>query len=405
MILPGRGESIFLYALFISVTALSLDIVLPAYPVIAEEFSLRSPTPLQGNILLFVVGMLFGELLSGPLADRLGRRKTMFGCVGVFAAGTGICMAAPNYETLILGRALQGVGAAGFKICTRAIIRDRFSGADMAKLMSFVMATFIFLPFVAPAIGDYLTRSFGWRSIYVFLALHAAAIAIWFLMRHPETLPDLGGEAVGKRNILRGCAIFFRTRQSVIYTLAAGILFGVHLGFISLSPLIFAEVYGVTDEFPLYFGAMVCAFGMALLLNGRFVISIGMQKMIDTGLLLTAITQMIFLALYLWKGEAEFILFFVYIFILLFSLGLIFGNSTALIMEPVGKIAGTASALSSSLSTAIAVPVSTLLGLFYNKDIGSFCGPVLLFTLSALLIVRFMNRPPLPFSPPGKSPR
>lgn len=112
-------ESTLIYALLICVSALSLDIVLPAYPAISTEFSPLTASELQGNILFFVVGMLFGELLSGPLADRLGRRKVILGCAGVFGVGTLICMLSPAYQWLLLGRAIQGTGAAGFKICTR----------------------------------------------------------------------------------------------------------------------------------------------------------------------------------------------------------------------------------------------------------------------------------------------
>lgn len=274
----------------------------------------------------------------------------------------------------------------------RAIIRDRHSGAAMAKLMSWVMATFIFIPFIAPALGFWLEQNWGWRNIYSFLAIYVALIAFWFCLRHPETLSGVRSANSESSHIYQDCAIFFGTRVSVLYTLVAGILFGVHLGFISLSPLLFADIYGIgAEQFAFYFGAMVCAFGVALFLNGKLVSNIGMRKMVNVGLMLMITTQTAFLSLYWLRGEAEFWMFFVYVFILLFCLGLIFGNLTALIMEPLGKIAGTASALSSSLSTLIAIPLGALLGILYQGDISSFAGPIMLLTAFAVLSIRLFT--------------
>jgi DHA1 family bicyclomycin/chloramphenicol resistance-like MFS transporter len=368
---PKTIESIALYALLTAVTALSLDIVLPAYSAIRGDFGEIADQELQRSILLFVGGMLIGELLAGALADRWGRRVALAVSVGVFAAGTLICLLAPSYMWLLVGRVVQGLGAAGQKICTRAIIRDRYSGAAMARIMSYVLAVFVALPFVAPALGAVLTQWFGWRSIFIFLGLYCVATFAWFWGRHPETLPS-AHSAYSPISFPLAARIFLRHRSCVGLTLTAGFLFGIHLSFISLSPLLFADNYQIVDKFPLYFGGVVCAFGLALILNAKYVERIGMGFMVAVGLLALNVSQLTFLAVSFFQADMPLSLFLVYVFFVLFSLGLVFGNVTALILQPVGSIAGVASALTSAVSTAVALIVSAFAGFFYLGSLWAF---------------------------------
>lgn len=369
---PKTIESIALYALLTAVTALSLDIVLPAYSAIRGDFGGITDQELQRSILLFVGGMLIGELLAGALADRWGRRVALAVSVGVFAAGTLICLLAPSYMWLLVGRVLQGVGAAGQKICTRAIIRDRYSGAAMARIMSYVLAVFVALPFVAPALGAVLTQWFGWRSIFIFLGLYCVATFAWFWGRHPETLLSPHSSTYSPIGFPRAARIFLHHRRCVGLTFTAGFLFGVHLSFISLSPLLFADNYQIVDKFPLYFGGVVCAFGLALILNAKYVERIGMGFMVAVGLLALNVSQLTFLAVSFFQADMPLSLFLVYVFFVLFSLGLVFGNVTALILQPVGSIAGVASALTSAVSTAVALIVSAFAGFFYLGSLWAF---------------------------------
>ena len=380
---PGTVESIVLYALLTAVTALSLDIILPAYPAIGNEFSLLGGLDLQSSILLFVGGMLIGELLAGALADRCGRRVTMAASVGVFGAATLVCLLAPTYEWLLAGRVLQGVGAAGQKICTRAIIRDRYSGEAMARIMSYVLAVFVALPFIAPALGAAFAENFGWRSIFIFLGTYALAIFLWYSWRHPETLPR---PPARNYSFINAARVFFCQKSCVLLTLTAGILFGVHLAFISLSPLLFADIYQVTDQFPRYFGSVVCAFGFALLLNARLVMRFGMTALIVAGLVILNVSQMLFLVLLFYNGVAPFWAFLIQLFLVLFSLGLIFGNLTALILQPLGNFAGVGSALSSALSSAVALVVSFAMGFIYAGKLDQFVFPCAFAVLAATAI-------------------
>lgn len=385
---PGDLESVALYASVTAVTALSLDIILPAYEAIGRDFS-ASAVQLQHSLLLFVAGMLIGEVLAGVLADRTGRRNTVAMSVAVFAIGTLVCLLAPIYELLLIGRALQGVGAAGLKICIRAVIRDRYSGAAMARIMSYVLVTFVALPFIAPALGATFTENFGWRSIFIFLVVYTLVIFLWYGWRHPETLPQ---SSARDYSFITAVQVFFRQKHSVQLTLTAGILFGVHLAFISLSPLLFANIYQVTDHFPRYFGSVVCAFGLALLINARLVMRFGMTTLTIAGLVLLNVSQMLFLVVLFYNGAAPFWTFLTQLFLMMFSLGLIFGNLTALILQPLGNFAGVGSALSSALSSAIALVVSFAMGFVYVGKLDQFIFPSVFAVLIATAIFVLSTR-------------
>jgi len=380
---PGTFESIALYACLTAITALSLDILLPAYSALGADLGVAAGVNLQHSLLLFVVGMLLGELLSGDLTDRYGRRPIMTASVLVFCIGTLICLLAQTYLWFLLGRVLQGMAAAGQKICTRAIIRDRYSGAAMARIMSYVLVTFVALPFIAPALGAVFTENFGWRSIFRFLGIYALVIFLWFCWRHPETLTQ---SSARNYSFISAVRVFFRQKRSVLLTLTAGILFGVHLAFISLSPLLFADIYQVTDHFPRYFGSVVCAFGLALLINARLVMRFGMAALIVAGLVVLNVSQMLFLVVLLYNGAAPFWAFLIQLFLMLFALGLIFGNLTALILQPLGNFAGVGSALSSALSSAVALLVSFAMGFIYAGKLSQFVFPSVIAVLAATVI-------------------
>lgn len=184
-------ERIILYALLTSLTSISIDALLPALRQIGEEVGVAPPLSTQHIISLFIFGMAFGELLVGPLSDAIGRKKALVLGVCLYAVGTITAMLAGSLEIVIIGRFLQGVGASGPKIATRAMIRDQFDGDAMARVMSFMFTLFILVPMLAPAMGQGMISFGGWRSVFGICLAIALLLGIWLVMRHPETLPVL----------------------------------------------------------------------------------------------------------------------------------------------------------------------------------------------------------------------
>ena len=183
--MPRRSEFVALSALLMSSVALSVDIMLPALGEIARDFSLRDDNDRQFIIVALFLGLTFGQLLFGPLSDTLGRRPMILAGLGFFIAGAVVSAVAPSFEVMIAGRLMQGFGAAGPRIVTVAMIRDRFEGRPMAEILSLVMGIFIFVPIVAPSRTGAASLPAG--SLLV-LAIIGMVAANWFLLRQPETL-------------------------------------------------------------------------------------------------------------------------------------------------------------------------------------------------------------------------
>ena len=154
-------ERIALYALLTSLTSVSIDALLPGLRAIGADLGISPPLSTQHIISLFILGMAFGELLLGPLSDALGRKKALILGLCVYAAGTAVAMLAGSLEMVVFGRFLQGVGVAGPKIATRAMIRDQFEGDAMARVMSFMFTLFILVPMLAPALAQVIIAAAG----------------------------------------------------------------------------------------------------------------------------------------------------------------------------------------------------------------------------------------------------
>ncbi|HDL41556.1 MAG TPA: MFS transporter, partial [Actinobacteria bacterium] len=184
----GRREFTVLMSMTMALTALSIDIMLPAFPLIRQSFGLdTTSTDVAGIITVFFVGLAVAQLFYGPLADRFGRKPVLYGGYVVFLAGVTLSIIAPTLPWLLAARFLWGVGAAGARVIALSIVRDQFEGEAMAKTMSFIMAIFIMVPVVAPAIGAAIIAVAPWRTLFWFVGGFAGVVALW-ARRLPETL-------------------------------------------------------------------------------------------------------------------------------------------------------------------------------------------------------------------------
>lgn len=176
-------ERIVLYASLTALTAVSIDALLPGLREMAGELAPAPPLSTQHVVTLFVFGMVFGELFLGPISDAIGRKRALLAGLGIFAVGTLVALFASSLEAVILGRVLQGIGVAGPKIATRAMIRDQFEGEAMARVMSFLFSLFILVPMVAPALGQGVIALTGWRGMFtLYLALALGLGVAWQLI-------------------------------------------------------------------------------------------------------------------------------------------------------------------------------------------------------------------------------
>ena len=364
-------DYVILVALTISTVALSTDVMLPALGMVGEAFALSNINDTQYVVSVFFVGFALGQLVVGPLSDSLGRRPLVLWGYGLFLVGCALSIFASTWSVMLIGRFLQGLGAAAPRIVTVAMVRDDYKGRMMAKIMSVVMAVFIIVPALAPALGQGLIYFGGWRMAFVGLVLVALPTAIWFMLRMPETLPQDRRLPFSISTIAHGLGVIFRTRVTMGYTIAGGLLFGLFLGYLSTAQQIFQTSFNKGDWFALYFGMAALSIGSASFLNSRMVMMLGMRRLSHGAVTLFTVTSTSFLAL-MWLslgGVPPFFAFMIWLLVSFFFIGIMFGNVMALAMEPLGKFAGLGSAFIGAASTAISLPFGWVISDRYDGTV------------------------------------
>ena len=365
-----KTDKIFIamMASLMAVTAISIDAMMPVLGIIRESFETSHPNQVQLIISMMFAGMALGQLIFGPLSDALGRRKILFLTLGIYCIGSLVCLLATTIEAMLMGRVIQGLGAAGPYVCSISIVRDTYSGRAMARVMSLIMMIFVMVPVAAPAFGQAIVLVASWHYIFVFYLFYAVLIALWMFFRFKETLPPEKRVAFTWANIRKDVREVLTNRHTMCYTLAMGCLFGSLIGDLNSVQQIFQERYAVGKMFVVYFGLQALAFGVSSLFNARWVERYGMRYLCIRALLLFTFTSVVVLALH-FVMDIGFWLFFFYGCIICLSVGLLFGNLNALAMEPMGHIAGLAAAVIGAVSNLVAIPAGTLIGQYYDGTI------------------------------------
>lgn len=361
-------EFVILMASMMSLVAMSIDTMLPALGLMGEDLHTTYPNQIQYVVVCLFGGMIVGQLIAGPLSDAIGRKKMLYAGFFVYFIGTVICYFSDNIDLMLLGRIIQGIGVAGPRIAAVAIVRDKYSGRDMAQLMSIVMMIFILVPAIAPTVGQVILHFSNWRAIFLLYIVMTFILWGWIYFRLEETLKPEDKINFSVKDILRGFKIVFTNRIALVYTFCMGVCFGSLIGYVNSSRQIFQEHFQTGNLFSLYFGILALTIGVASLVNSRIVQKYGMRHISIRATLAIVIASAIFLALHLVMSVTLWV-FMIYACVLFFSFGMMFGNLNSIAMEPLGHIAGIASAVIGSVSTAITVVVGSLIGQSYNDTL------------------------------------
>ncbi len=384
------GEFVPLVALLISLVALATDAMLPALPAIGRDLEAPRRNDVQFVITAMFLGLGLGQMVFGPLSDRIGRRPAIHAGLVLFMAGCLMSILAPTFEAMIAGRVLQGFGAAGPRVVTMALVRDRYEGRRMARLLSFAMAVFILVPAVAPALGQGIQWLGGWRAIFATFVVMAAAAFAWFGLRQPETLPPARRRPLTPRAVGGGVLEVLRNRAALGYTLAIGFVFALFVAYLTSAQQVFQEAYRTGALFPAYFGVLALAIGGASLANGRLVMKHGMQRLTKLATMTIALVSAAAWALaFAFEGLPPLWLFIGYMLAVFLCIGLLFGNLNALAMEPLGHIAGVGSAVVASLSTFISLPLGAVVGLSFDGTIYPLLAAFAVFAAAAFAAIRW----------------
>ena len=386
----GPGEFLALVALLISLVALATDTMLPALPAIGRDLGASRPNDVQFVITALFLGLGLGQIVFGPLSDRIGRRSAIHAGLVLFMGGCLMSIFAPTFEVMIAGRVLQGIGVAGPRVVTMALVRDQYEGRRMARLMSFVMAVFILVPTVAPALGQGILWLGGWRAIFTtFFAIAAIAFA-WFALRQPETLPAARRRPLSPRAIGGAVLEVLRIRTALGYTLATGCVHAPFIAYLSSAQQIFQEAYGTGALFPVYFGVLALAIGGASLVNGRLVPRHGMRRLSRAATVSIVLVSVVAWTLaFAFEGLPPLWLFMAYLLAVFLCIGLLFGNLNALAMGPLGHLAGVGAAVVTSLSIFISLPLGALVGQSFDGTVYAQIAAFAVFGAGCLAAMRW----------------
>jgi DHA1 family bicyclomycin/chloramphenicol resistance-like MFS transporter len=388
---PGFPEFVALIAMMMALNALAIDAMLPALPAIGEALGVVSENSRQWIITAYLLGFGVAQLVYGPLADRYGRKPVLMAGLSLYVLFSVLAAFATSFELLIAARVGTGLGAAALRVLAVSIVRDRYSGRTMARVMSLSFLVFLGIPIIAPTLGQLILSVAPWPWIFGVLALAGGSFMLWAAIRLPETLHPQDRMPIRVGRIAAAFREALSNRQSIGYTLAMTAITGALFGFINSSQQIFFDVFEAPELFTTVFALVASGIAVASLLNARLVEKLG-SRLISHAALLGFITMAAIHSAVTLTGHETVWTFAVLQGLTMFCFGLIAGNFGSMAMEPMGHIAGTASSAQGFISTT----VGSLLGFAIGQSFNGSATPMALgFTamgLSALVFVLIAER-------------
>lgn len=353
-----------------SLAALSVDTMLPALSQIGGSLGVVNANQNQYIISTLFFGMASGLMLYGPLSDSYGRKSALYLGVFIFLVGGLVSIFSSSLSIMLFGRFLQGFGAASCRVVLLSMIRDKYQGKEMAKIMSLIMMFFIMVPALAPSIGQLLLTTFEWRSIFVFIFIVGLTGVIWLFLRQPETLMVTNRLPFSLATIFSGVKETLSNPSARYYTLAASSMFGAFVGYLSSSQQVFQSLYLLGDRFSLYFGVLALAIGSGSFSNTKLVMKYNIRALCIVSLAIMTATSVVF---YFYiagiQGAPKLLYLMMFLAIMLFCFGVLYGNMNALAIQPLGHIAGVANSVIGSIQTLISVLIGGFIGQSYNGTV------------------------------------
>jgi DHA1 family bicyclomycin/chloramphenicol resistance-like MFS transporter len=389
----SQAEFIALTGMLFASVAFSIDAMLPALPEITRELTPDAPNRAQLIIAAFVLGMGLGTFVTGPLSDSFGRKPVILGGAALYISGALIAWSGPSLEAVLLGRVLQGLGAAGPRVVALAIVRDLYEGRQMARIVSFAMMIFTLFPAVAPLIGSAIIAGFGWRAIFLaFFAFSLVSVG-WLTLRQEETLPRPARRPFRIGALISATVEVVTHRVVFLSIVVQSFVFALLFATIATVQPVFDITYGRNADFPWIFATIALVSALPSLINAAIVVRFGMRRLIRGALL----SQVIFAALAwaLLSSEvlgpgAGFPVYVAWIVTIFGMVGFVIGNLNALAMQPMGHIAGTAASVMGAIATLAGGALGAGLGQAFDGTAAPQALGALVFSALALGIFRLV---------------
>ena len=383
---PGFPEFVALIAMMMALNALAIDAMLPALPAIGDALGVVEENSRQWVITAYLLGFGVAQIVYGPLADRYGRKPVLMAGLSLYVLFSVLAAFAPSFDLLIAARVGTGLGAAALRVLAVSIVRDRYSGRTMARVMSLSFLVFLGIPILAPTLGQLVLTVAPWPWIFGVLALAGGAFMLWAGLRLPETLHPQDRMPIRVGRIAGAFREAVTNRQSIGYTLAMTCITGALFGFINSSQQIFFDVFHAPGLFTTVFAMVAAGIAVASLLNARLVERLGSRLISHTALLGFIVMAALHSAVAL-SGFETIWSFALLQGLTMFCFGLIAGNFGSMAMEPMGHIAGTASSAQGFISTTAGSTLGFLIGQQFNGSVAPLTLGMTALGLAALVFV------------------
>ncbi|MFM5895027.1 MAG: multidrug effflux MFS transporter [Novosphingobium sp.] len=398
----GPGEFIALMAMTMALQAMCIDAMLPALGNIASELNVSDPNRRQLVVGVFLFAAGFGSLLPGALADRYGRRPVLFVCFAGYIALSIGCALVQDFTQMLVLRTVQALFSAGLAVLPSAIIRDRFSGDAMARMMSTISVVFMIVPMLAPTFGQAVLLVASWRWIFGGMAVMAVIVGTWAYLRLPETLHPDYRQPVEPGRIARNMWQAATDRSAIGYVMGGALLTGGLFGYINSAQQLIGEHFGAGARFPLMFAIMAAGIAVANLTNSRIVEKFGARRVSHTALLVFIAVG----AAQVWLSHQPHETLGQFIPLMTLNcamIGFTGANFGSIALQPFARIAGAASSLQAFLRMACGSALGAFVGQAYDGTARPLSWALLLCGLAALALVLYSENGRLfrRLTPPG----
>jgi DHA1 family bicyclomycin/chloramphenicol resistance-like MFS transporter len=387
--LPESREFLGIVALCMAMAAMSIDLLLPAFPEMRETFGLAAgATEISRVITAFFVGLGLGQLVYGPISDRFGRKSVLYAGLTIYVVAAVASTRAESLTAFVACRVVWGFGAAAPRSLALAILRDTFDGDRMARASSNVMATFILVPIVAPSLGAGLIAIGDWRLTLWVPVAGAVLLASWIALRLPETLPAERRRSVAPAALLAAAGAVVRSRQTMAFCVATTFLFGIMTAYVGSTQVIVDEVFDEKDLFPVIFGVLAVGLACGSLLSARLVVRVGLARLVRIGAAYAVGTGAVLAVVGIASGgHPPLWLFLAASTLMLPSVTALVPNTNTAAMAPLKHVAGTAAAIIGTISTIGGALLGSALDASYDGSVRPFTIAALGFAVLACAAV------------------
>jgi MFS transporter, DHA1 family, multidrug resistance protein len=358
------AEFVMVMAAVMALTALATSMMLAVLVEIGKTFGVDT-TRTQSVLTAFFIGFGGGQFVVGPISDRFGRRAVLLGGLTLYLFASALCVVAPSFETLLVARFMQGLGAAAPRVITISVIRDCYSGRRMASVMSLAMTVLMVIPVIAPTLGQVVVLAAPWEWIFVFLTLYGVVIMAWMYLRLPETLAPENKRTLQPLAIMDAVRQALTTRQTLGYMLATGVAQGFLLATLYAAPQVMGELLGMGTYFTVAFGIAAAAMSFGQFVNSQLVGRYGM-RLLSHGAVVIGTLLSVALLLLARANMVEAVGYTAFMCVINALFMAASSNFNAMAMEPQGRIAGTASSLFGSVTTMLQAMIAHTIGQAYD---------------------------------------